>query len=259
MTGFQEFKQLHEQNSLLQIGNVWDVNSALLFEKLGYRAIGTSSAAIAESLGYEDGEEMSFHELLSVVKLIKERTSLPLTVDLEAGYSRNPDNILKNIISLNKLGVVGINLEDSVVEDGSRKIVDAEEFGTTIQFIKNAFSKGGINIFLNVRTDSFLMGLDDPLSATVTRSMIYERSGADGIFVPCVTAESHIKKIVDSTSIPVNVMAMPDLPAFSTLQRLGVKRVSMGPFFYKKMNDCFNQEIKSINETQSFSAMFSTQ
>ena len=259
MSDFLKFKQLHEQNNLLHIGNVWDVNSALLFEKLGYKAIGTSSAAIAESLGYEDGEVMSFDELLYVVELIKEKTSLLLTVDLEAGYSRDPHDILKNIISFNRLGVAGINLEDSVVEGGSRKIVDAEKFGATIKFIKNSLSKKGINIFFNIRTDSFLMGLDDPLSEAITRAMIYQRSGADGIFVPCVTDENDIKKIVDSVSIPVNVMAMPDLPVFSTLQNLGVKRVSMGPFFYKKMNVFFNHRIELIKETQSFNCIFSKQ
>lgn len=257
MTSFQEFKQLHEQNSPLHIANVWDVNSALLFEKLGYKALGTSSAAIAQSLGYEDGEHMSFAELLSVVKPIKEKTVLPFTVDLEAGYSREPSEVLNNIIALQLLGVVGINLEDSIVENGIRKIVDAEKFAATIQFIRDGLANKGPSVFLNIRTDPFLMGLDDPLSETMKRAVIYENSGADGIFVPCVTDGHDIKKIVDSVSLPINVMAMPDLPVFSTLQTLGVKRVSMGPFFYNRMHDYFNHDALLVNETQSFNTLFS--
>ncbi len=259
MNTFQEFKDLHGQSDPLYIGNVWDANSAFLFEKMGYKSIGTSSAAIAASLGYEDGEEMSFNELLNVVSTITSRTSLPLTVDLEAGYSRDDKEVLKNIIQLYELGVVGINLEDSVVEKGNRRIVDAAEFSETIRFLKNGFLKKGISIFLNVRTDLIMMGIDNPLKETVERATLYERSGADGIFVPCVTDENDIRKIVDSISLPVNVMAMPNLPAFSTLQALGVKRVSMGPYFYHCMNEWFCRMVESVNEHQSFSPVFSKQ
>ena len=155
MNTFQEFKELHNQSGPLYIGNVWDANSALLFEKMGYKSIGTSSAAIATSLGYEDGEEMSFNELLNVVSTITSRTSLPLTVDLEAGYSRDTKEVLKNIIRLHESGVAGINLEDSVVEKGNRRIVDAAEFSETIRFLKNSLLEKGISIFLNARTDFF--------------------------------------------------------------------------------------------------------
>jgi len=257
MNIFQEFKNLHEQASPLYIGNVWDVNSALIFEKMGYKSIGTSSAAIATSLGYEDGEGISFDELLRIVETIKSRTSLPLTVDLEAGYSRDTKKILKNITYLSKLGVAGINLEDSIVENGNRHIVDTTEFSETISFLKNSLVEEGINIFFNIRTDFFIMGLDNPLNETVTRAMLYEKAGADGIFVPCVTNEKDIQEIVGSVSLPVNVMTMPNLPIFPTLQKLGVKRVSMGPFFYNNMNEWFSHMIGSINEHQSFAPIFS--
>ncbi|CCO49027.1 conserved hypothetical protein [Vibrio nigripulchritudo SOn1] len=257
MTGFQEFKNLHEQNSLLHIGNAWDANSAILFQSLGYQAIGTSSAAIAESLGYLDGEEMSFDELFSIVKQIKQSISLPLTVDLEFGYSNELAGVLQNIISLAEIGVAGINLEDSRVDNGVRKIVDADKFGAVVRGIRDGLSKKGINVFLNIRTDAFLMGLDDPLTESVTRARVYEASGADGIFVPRITNDAHIEKIVGSVSIPVNVMGVPGLPVFSRLQELGVKRVSMGSFFYKKMNQYFAHEIDSINESESFDSLFS--
>lgn len=231
MITFQNFKDLHEQNSLLHIGNVWNVNSAILFEKMGYKSIGTSSVAIATSLGYEDGEIMSFDELLQIVKSIKAKTSLPLTVDLEAGYNRDPKIILENIKYLNELGVVGINLEDSIVENDKRRIVDSIEFSETIKVLKNSLANEQINIFFNIRIDFFIMGLDNPLNETVARAMLYEKAGADGIFVPCVTDENDMQKIVESVSLPVNVMTMPNFPKFSKLHNIGVKRISMGPFF----------------------------
>lgn len=260
MNQYQTFKALHAQKTPLHIANVWDVKSALLFEKLGYQAIGTSSSAIAESLGYEDSEHMSFDELLSVVKHIKQKTTLPFTVDLEAGYSRDPQEIVKNIISLIDLGVVGINIEDSIVTDGVRKIVDAEAFSTTLLMIKSALTKQQADIFINVRTDPFLLGLDDALNQTIKRAVSYTQAGADGIFVPCVTNENDIKTIVNTTHLPVNVMAMADLPSFDVLAKLGVKRISMGPFFYltlnNKINELFNQTVEQINQNQSFDMLF---
>ncbi len=256
MNNHQLFRNLHEQNSPLQIGNVWDVNSALMFEKMGYQSIGTSSAAIADSLGYEDGEEMSFNELLDVVKSIITKTSLPLTVDIEAGYSRNTKEITKNIMLLNKAGVSGINIEDSVVISGKRKIVDAFYFSDILKTIKKNLTQENADIFLNVRTDFFIMGLENPLEETITRVALYEEAGADGIFVPCVTNAADIKKIVESLSTPLNVMCMPELPSFSTLQELGVSRISSGPFIYNKMKDTFSKILESINQDQSFESVF---
>lgn len=256
MNTFQEFKSQHEQNTPLYIGNVWDVSSAMMLENKNYKALGTSSAAIATSLGYEDGEEMSFDELIQVVEAIIARTSLPLTVDIEGGYSRNPEEISKNIMRLNELGVIGINLEDSIVLDGNRQIIDATEFGKTIIEIKKHLAKSKAETFLNVRTDFYIMGLENPLKETLLRATLYEKAGADGIFVPCVTEEEDIKEIVENITIPLNVMTMPALPSFQKLQQLGVKRVSMGPFIYNKINEYFNNILDEIDEHQSFSPIF---
>ena len=122
MNNFQKFKILHTQKAPLHIGNVWNANSAIMLENNGYQALGTSSAAIAASLGYEDGEQMNFDDLLQVIKTIKDKTSAPLTVDIEAGYSRDPGIICENIMKLSDLGVVGINFEDSIVISGNRQI-----------------------------------------------------------------------------------------------------------------------------------------
>lgn len=256
MSTLQEFKNLHEQSTPLYIGNVWDVSSAMMLENKNYKALGTSSAAIATSLGYEDGEKMSFDELIQVVKTITAKTSLPLTVDLEGGYSRYPAEICKNIMRLNELGVVGVNLEDSIVIDGNRQIADATEFSKIITVIKKQLKEKGAEIFINVRTDFYIMGLDSPLKETLLRSALYEKTGADGIFVPCVTDEEDIKEIVKNTTVPLNVMTMPTLPSFQKLQQLGVKRVSTGPFIYNKVNEYFNHMLEAIDERQSFNPIF---
>ncbi len=255
MTKYQEFRELHQQENPLQIGNVWDCQSALMFEKLGYKAIGTSSAAIANSLGYEDGEQMSFEELNSIVKLIVSKTSIPLTVDMEGGYSRDAEQIINNIVIIYNAGVVGINLEDSAVSEG-RKILDSYEFGKTIKTVKSFLKQNNIDIFLNIRTDPYLMGLNEPLENTISRIRIYEESGADGIFVPCITNEADIAKVVENTSLPVNVMAIPDLPNLEILKRCGVKRTSMGSFLYSTMERNLEGTLTNIKRNRDFSSLF---
>ncbi len=255
MDKYSTFKNLNKQDSALLLGNVWNAQSALLFEKLGFKAIGTSSAAIATSLGYEDGEKMPFEDLVRIVKNIQSKINIPLTVDIESGYSRNTSEIINNIVSLQKLGVVGINIEDSITND-ERNIVNAQEFGKIIQTIKSHLSNNHIKIFINVRTDFYIMGLANPFEETLKRIKIYEESGADGIFVPCIVAENEIKKVVESTSLPVNVMCMPNLPDFNNLEKLGVKRISIGPFLYNDMVGNLEKSIIKITKSRSFNSIF---
>lgn len=256
MNHYQEFKLLHEQTSPLLIGNVWDVHSALIFERMNFKALGTSSAAIANSLGYEDGEQICFEELYTTVKSISAKVTIPLTVDIEAGYSRDTKTIIENIVALNQEGVVGINLEDSITENGSRKMVDSRSFSETIKRVKQSLFKQGINMFLNVRTDPYIIGLDNALEESITRAKLYEIAGADGIFVPCIAGENDIKTLVNSVSLPVNVMATPSLPPFSKLEELGVKRISMGPLAYNKMNEHAKRILDNIQNNQSFDCLF---
>ncbi len=159
------FKNLHQQISPLVICNVWDVTSAKIAEQLNFKAIGTSSATIAAILGYRDGEEMDFSELEYIVKRIKNNTSIPLSLDLESGYGDNPSEIMSNIKRLISLGVVGINLEDSIIGK-KRTLLPAGQFSKIISEIKNQCTKENIDIFLNVRTDSFLLNQASPLSET---------------------------------------------------------------------------------------------
>ena len=125
---FDQFVKLHQQDEPLLIANVRNAQSARLFEKLKFKALATSSAAVASTLGYSDGEQMSFDEYLFVVKRISAVSSVPLSVDLEGGYGAIADEVVSNIKALVEEGVVGINVEDSTMVSGTRKILDAGVF-----------------------------------------------------------------------------------------------------------------------------------
>jgi len=255
MTQFDHFLNLHRQDSPLLLGNVWSAHSAQIFQNSGFKAVGTSSAAIATTLGYEDGENMPFDDLLRVVSSIQSKIDIPLTVDIESGYGSDAAEISSNIEAFCKLGVVGINLEDSVV-DGGRELLDAEGFVEKILEIKANLCQKNIEVFLNVRTDPYVVGLKNAYAETVSRVKLYTENGVDGVFVPAIVNESEIKGLVESTTLPINVMCMPELSGFQNLRNLGVKRISMGPFLYNNAISSIQNSVEAIVEDQSFEVLF---
>ncbi|ELR72397.1 Putative carboxyvinyl-carboxyphosphonate phosphorylmutase [Fulvivirga imtechensis AK7] len=255
MRNYLTFKNLHLQSTPLLLANVWDVNSAKTMEDLGFSALGTSSAAVAHTLGYEDGEEMPFEELLFMVKKIAAKVTIPFTVDIEGGYDRDISGIVSNIKKLHDIGAFGINIEDSVIENG-RKILPADDFGQKIAAIKKLLHEQQTDIFVNVRTDTYLLPVPEALAETKKRVRIYEEAGADGVFVPCIVNSGDIKEIVSNTGLPVNVMCMPDLPAFNELAQLGVKRISMGNFVHSHMANKLKETAEAIKVYQSFKPLF---
>lgn len=256
MTPYQKFFDLHAQDKPLLLGNVWDVSSAKIFEKLEFQALGTSSAAMAKTLGYSDGEQMPFSDLLFMVEKIAKSTPLPLSVDLEAGYGNNAEQIVENVAKLHQLGVAGINIEDSKVIRGSRKLVEAEAFANTLSDIADRLKAMKMEIFLNVRIDTFLLDIPNKLEETKRRIRLYERANAQGIFIPCITEPSDIAEINAFTALPINVMCMPALPDFKTLAQLGVKRISMGNFLHEYSYSALETAGKNIIENDSFHAIF---
>ncbi|WP_113925438.1 isocitrate lyase/PEP mutase family protein [Cognataquiflexum aquatile] len=253
---YLEFKELHNQTKPLIIGNVWNVQSAKVYEKLNFQAIGTSSAAIAHSLGYEDGEQMPFSDLLFIVGRIRKSVSLPVSVDIEFGYGNTAAEIANTIISLEKLGVAGINIEDSLIENGERKLKDNLQFSQLLREVKSILTQQGILVFINVRCDAFLLDIPNTLQVAMERIKKYEQAGADGIFLPCITKESDIATLVLQTKLPLNVMCMPDLPNFETLEKLGVKRISMGNFLNGYAYTSLENMTKKILAEQSFNPLF---
>jgi 2-methylisocitrate lyase-like PEP mutase family enzyme len=256
MTNIQAFKELHKNNEPLLLGNVWNPQSAKVYEKLGYKALATSSSAVAHSLGYEDGENMRFDEYLYIVERILKSISIPLTVDLEGGYGNNAEEIVENISKLAEIGVVGINIEDSTIIDGIRQIADKEVFYEKLKSVILKLKEENIEIFINLRTDPFLLGLENPVDETLQRIRRFEETGIDGFFVPCITSENDIETIVNGTELPVNVMAMPGLPDFSTLKKLGVKRISSGNFANGYIYQKLEEKGREIVEEKSFSPIF---
>ncbi len=243
---FETFHQLHHQSKPFILANVWNVKSAQIVEASGFNAMATSSGAIADSLGYKDGEQIPFAELLYIIKRIKSAISIPLSVDLERGYTHNLVLLNEHIQALVDAGVSGINIEDAQGVD-----VYLKKLNSIAAYLKNTSQQ----IFINARTDAFLQKLPSPLESTIERARLYREAGADGLFVTGVSDADVIRKIVSSTTLPVNVVATPAI-SVKALEDCGVKRISMAVFLYRSTYSNMEKTAKEILNTRSFEAMF---
>lgn len=230
MSIINQFRELHQQSSPLLLGNVWDAHSAKLAEKAGFKALGSSSHAIAFALGYEDGEKISFEELFFMINRIIKSVKIPVSVDFEAGYSSDPGQVADYVKQLTDIGVVGINLEDGVVKDGKRVLEDAEGLVSKIKAIK-----AKTDIFINARADTFTTKHENALEEAIKRSNLYVAAGADGVFVPLLESTEDIAAFLEKVKVPLNVFTTPKLPDYDTLGKLGVKRISHGAKQYDKL------------------------
>lgn len=252
---FKTFEHLHHEKDLFILPNAWDAKSAMLFQEKGFPAVGTSSAAVASGLGYEDGEGMPFDDYLFIIKRIAGSVKIPVTVDMEMGYGKTGDEIVSNVSKLIELGIAGINIEDSVIEKSTRFLKEAAAFAKTIEYIKNYLSAKNLNLFVNIRCDTYLLHVKNVQEETTNRLKIYEAAGADGIFLPCITAEHDITEAVRNTKLPLNVMCIPGLPGFDRLNKLGVKRASMGPFLFNKTYKKAGELMQQVFDKNNFSAI----
>ncbi|MCP3739915.1 isocitrate lyase/PEP mutase family protein [Rossellomorea sp. BNER] len=226
MSKIQEFNELHSSKEILFLGNAWDLLSALTLEKAGFKAIGTTSWGIANSLGYEDGELIHFDRHLGIIKTITNHVKIPVSADIEAGYGEDTETIVENVLRTADVGVAGINIEDSLKKQkGLREI--SEHCNLLSKMRKALDDKGYKNFYINARTDTYFQK-ENPLAETINRAKSYVESGASGIFVPGITAENEIKEVALNIDAPLNVLSLPGLTNCNKLKALGVKRFSFG-------------------------------
>lgn len=227
MDKLTKFKSLHHQDKLLFLPNAWDVLSAMVLEQSGFEAIGTTSWGVARAMGYEDCQRIEFDDLFTLVEKITLAVEIPLTVDIESGYSDNHVVASENVLKIADLGAVGINIEDSL-KTGEPSLNDKYKQGELLAMIRNKLDSNGFkDFFINARLDTYLQKTD-PFNETVERANHYVTAGADGIFVPGLCQHDEIKEIVKAIDAPLNVMSLPDLTDSNSLSEVGVKRFSLG-------------------------------
>jgi 2-methylisocitrate lyase-like PEP mutase family enzyme len=226
----QTLRNLHTSGPLLVLPNAWDAGSARIFVEAGFHALATTSAGIAFSLGYPDGEKISRAEMVAAVGRITGRVAVPVTADMEAGYGRDPEAVAETVRGVIAAGAVGMNLEDSREEDGGT-LLDFALAVARVRAAREAGAAAGVPIVLNARTDAFHPGALPPnrqFAEAVRRGNAYREAGADCVFVPFVGDSGTIERLVKEIAAPLNVLGAPEAPTLKALEGLGVRRVTFG-------------------------------
>ncbi len=264
------FLSLHDGSRLLVLPNIWNPIGARLLAAKGYPAIATASAAVSASLGYADGEKIKLETLLAILIRITKSVDLPVTADIESGYADSIEALKETIRRTIDAGVVGINLEDGLVEGGPLRAVD-EQCGR-ITAVRETAAQMGLHLVINARVDSFLSGnfksQEERIEDAIVRANRYKDAGADCIYPIGPGDRQTITVLRKNITSPLNVLASSAAISLTELQELGINRVSFGPFIFRaclgKMShifdelkgfgsyDCFTKEAISRTEVAAF-------
>jgi 2-methylisocitrate lyase-like PEP mutase family enzyme len=222
-------RTLHRGRILL-LPNVWDVASARIVEEGGFAAIATTSAGVAFSLGYPDGQRITREEMLAPITRIRKAVKIPVTADVEAGYGNRPEDAARTAREVIEAGAVGMNLEDAT-DDPAHPLVELSLQLEKIRAVREAALKSGVLLVLNARTDVYLAEVgasETRYDNALKRLLAFRDAGADCVFIPGLKDPETIGRMVRDLKCPVNILAGPGSPSVPQLEKLGVARVSLG-------------------------------
>ena len=223
-----EFRDMHRPGDPFVLPNAWDLASARWLHAAGNPVVGTTSLGVAVVAGLPDGAGLAAAATLGLVERVT-AASIPVTVDLEAGFSEDPEVVAAFAARLARLGVVGVNIEDSDV-DG--RLVDPDRAAAKVA----AIAASAPALYLNARTDAFWIGGDadatERHAEAVVRARRYLDAGASGVFVPGAIALDGIAALTGDIPAPVNVLVQPGV-TLRQLAEAGVARVSTGSLLFR--------------------------
>ncbi|MFD3658147.1 isocitrate lyase/phosphoenolpyruvate mutase family protein [Streptomyces sp. NPDC058620] len=226
---FSVFRALHQGRAPgdpLVLPGPWDAASARTFEEAGFPALATPSAAVAASLGHEDGRTPAADMFAAVTRIVRS-VSVPVSADIEAGYGLAPDELVERLL---ETGAVGCNLEDSV--DGV--LVDAHRQADRLAQVRSC---AGGRLFVNARVDTYLRGGPggaDPEAETIARAVLYAAAGADCVY-PITAPPAALPRLAAAIPVPLNANGSPqDPPGLRRLGELGAARITFGPLMQQQ-------------------------
>jgi 2-methylisocitrate lyase-like PEP mutase family enzyme len=249
------FRRLHEHGRPLVLPNAWDAASARVIELAGAAAVATTSAGVSWALGRGDGQRLGRGEMLEAVGRIVATVGVPVTAELESGYGDGtPTDVAETVRAVIDLGVVGINLEDSI----GGELLSPERHAERIEAARDGAAAAGLDLVINARVDVYLFGAGAPegrMRETVRRARAYRTAGADCVFVPGVVDRDTIAALVGAVGGPLNIMAGPGAPPVRELARLGVARVSVGPALTQAALEATRRAAKELLNHGTYSGM----
>jgi methylisocitrate lyase len=226
-----KFRALHESGCFV-LPNPWDIGTAIYFERLGFKALATTSAGFAFSRGKPDGG-VPCEEMLAHIREIVEATALPVNADFQGGFADEPQDVAASVQRCIDTGVAGLSIEDSTGHN-DRPLYDKKLAIERIRAARAAIDRSKTGVVLTGRCEAWLVGDPDPLHTATDRLTAYAEAGADCLYAPGVTGPNEIAHIVNAVAPkPVNVLVsgFNHHLTLSALTDLGVRRISVGSGF----------------------------
>jgi 2-methylisocitrate lyase-like PEP mutase family enzyme len=223
-------RALHSAAEPLLLVNAWDVASARIVEEAGFPAIATTSAGIAFSQGFPDGQQIPADLMFAAITKIADAVNVSVTADVEAGYGDTPERAAQTARDVVSSGAVGMNFEDATGDPG-HPFADLSLHVERIHAIREVAQKLDIALVLNARSDVYLLQIGETrkrYDECVRRLAAFRDAGADCVFAPGLTDAKTIERIVKDLNCPVNILAGLGAPSVRELAALGVKRISLG-------------------------------
>lgn len=251
-----DFRQHHRLGVLL-LPNAWDVASARIFEEAGFPAIATTSAGIAFSLGYPDGQRISREEMIARIGRIVRAVKVPVTADIEWGYGSTAEDVARTTREVIEAGAVGMNLEDATGR-ADQPLLTLERAVEKIRAARETAAQLRVPIVLNARTDIYLLPGGNPdadFQEAVRRLVAFRDAGADCVFAPGLKDADTIGRLVTSVQCPLNILAGPGTPPIAELEKLGVARVSVGSGFMRATLGLLRRAAEELKSEGTYSAI----
>ena len=218
------FRDLHTPGQPFILANAWDAGSARMLAALGAKAIGTSSAAHAFTLGRPDMGHVTRDEALAHAQDLIAAVNIPVSGDFENGFGHTPEDCAETVRLSAEIGLAGICIEDAVLPG-----TEAYEFDLAVERIKAAADAAPPDFFFVARADGVMNGVYDTDEA-IRRIQAFDQAGADGLYVPLPPDMAALARIVKATQKPVNALAagaFTNIP-MTEFAAIGVARVSLG-------------------------------
>ncbi len=246
------FRQLHESGCFV-LPNPWDIGSARVLEQLGFKALATTSAGLAWSLGRSDNH-VTLEEALAHFRAVVNSVSLPINADFEGGFAIDADGVGRNVAHAVATGVAGLSIEDST-GDSSNPLFDMPLAVERIRAARLAIDECGGGVVLTGRSEGFLVGRPD-LTETVRRLTAYAEAGADCLYAPGLRNRTDIIEVIRAVAPkPVNVLVGGGFTTVKELSAAGARRISVGGALARTAWSGFLDAAKEIAERGTFTKL----
>lgn len=254
----ETLRALHHGPELLVLPNVWDPLGARLVASSGFPAVATASAAVAFSLGHDDGQRIPFGTMLDVIRRIARAVDVPVTADIEAGFAATPAVLGENVLRVIEAGAVGVNLEDTA-DHATGTLFPREEACRRIRATRAAADAAGVPLVINARADTFLAPEGgtraERLAEAVRRGRAYAEAGADAFYPITADDPAELAVLVRNVPLPINVYADRATPRLRELAALGVRRVSVGPGLLRAAVTAMRDALADLAEDRGYARL----